>query len=51
MRRTVLGLVVYLLTIGAVSADVRILSSTGGPVSGYVAFFFEAAAIWRKSRY
>lgn len=39
MRRTVLALVVYLLIIGAVSADVRILSSPGGPVGGYLAFF------------
>ena len=39
MRRSVLALVVSLMTIGSVSADVRILSSSGGPVGGYLKFF------------
>jgi len=39
VRRTGLALIVYLLTIGSGSADVRILSSSGGPVGGYLALF------------
>jgi ClpP class serine protease len=39
VRRLLFAFLVSLMTIGSASADVRILSSSGGSVSGYLKFY------------